>query len=265
MPVVFSHGRTYTVPTGGYNTYAWEKKMPGFVWEDGDAVGWGKWRGDPDQDAAHRTILKWLREVVPAGFLDFKDALPNRVKGNLGEFIAYCIGKNYAFTSVSIASGANTPDPLANISKPDVDIVWLNIGERQADDWAVLQEVKTTGQSSLGLADALVGDYEKLFGEDVRLTLQARLGVLKNKLEQMGQGHLSSRITQLTAPSPDLARRIFLVPTLLHDAADDPSAKMVAVRQALIGQGWSADAIRCWSVGLEQIDHRLARIARGQE
>ena len=239
--------------------------MPGFSNERGNAAGWLAWQGDPDDDAAHRTILEWLREVVPAGFIEVHDALPNRVKGNLGEFIAYGIGKNYVFTSVEIASGANTTDPLANISKPDVDIVWLNIGETQTDDWAVFQEVKTTGDASLGLADALFTDYEKLFGEDVRLTLQARLGALKNKLDQMGQGHLSPRVTQLTAPSPELASRIYLVPTLLHDARNDPSAKMVAVRQSLIGHGWNADSVQCWSVAMGEIDDRLSRIAQGLE
>ena len=238
--------------------------MPGFRSEVGDHAGWLSWISDPDDDAAHRTILGWLTAVVPAGFIQVGGTLPNPVKGNLGEFIAYCIGTNYVFTSGEIVSGANTPDPLGSISKSDVDIVWLHIGQNQIDDWAVFQEVKTTGESSLRLADALITDYDKLFGEDVSLTLQARLGVLKNKLEQMGQGHLCSRVTALTAPSPDLAGRIRLIPTLLHDAAYDPSAKMVTVHQALIGRGWSFDAVRCWSIALGEIDQRLNLIAQGR-
>lgn len=239
--------------------------MLGFSSVAGDAAGWLAWAADPDDSAAHRSILDRLAEVAPSGFIEVSGDLPNPVKGNLGEFIAYCIGDTYVFTNGEIASGANTPDPLGKISKPDVDIVWLFIGENQSEDWAVLQEVKTTGEQSLRLADALITDYDKLFGHDVSLTLQARLGVLKNKLEQMGQGHLASRITALTAPSPDLAVKIRLIPTLLHDAAHDPSDKMVFVRQALIGRGWSPDAVQCWSVALGEIDQRLKRIAQGQE
>ena len=239
--------------------------MPGFNFVEGDQTGWVAWNGDPDDRAAHRTILDWLEQVAPTGFLQIAGDLPNPIKGNMGEFIAYCIGKNYVFTNCEMVSGANTPDPLSSISKPDVDIVWIFIGQNQVDDWAVLQEVKTTGEPSLRLADALITDYDKLFGRDVGLTLQARLGVLKNKLEQLGQGHFASRITALTAPSPELALKIRLVPTLLHDSANDPSDKMVFVRQALIGRGWSPDAVLCWSVALSEIDDRLRRIAQGQE
>ena len=239
--------------------------MAGFKSRSSGFVGWLKWNTDPDDDAAQRTMIKWLSCVVPAGFLSVESDFSNRIKGNLGEFIAYKIGREYAFTEISAVSGANTTDPLADISRPDVDIVWLNIGQNQTDDWAVLQEVKTTGEPSLRLADLLISDYDKLFGENVSLTLPSRLTVLKNKLEQLGQGHLSSRITALTAPSPDLANRIRLIPTLLHDGENDPSAKMVSVRQALIGRGWLPAAVECWSIAIGEIDERLGQIAKGKE
>ena len=152
--------------------------MPGFRQNATSTTGWLAWEGDPDDDAAHLTILTWLQGAVTAGFLKPTGSLPNAVKGNLGEFIAYRIGEDYVFTNVTIAHAANAWDPLSQISRPDVDIVWLYFGSAEADDWAALQEVKTTGQASMGLADSLITDYEKLFGENLQVTLQTRLGAL---------------------------------------------------------------------------------------
>ena len=239
--------------------------MTGFKDNSGGVTGWVAWEGDPNDDAAHQTILGWLQSAVGTGFLEGKASLSNRVKGNLGEFIAYSIGKSYVFTNLANAYGANTWAPLSDISRPDLDIVWLHFGSTEADDWAALQEVKTTGGASLGLADSLISDYEKLFGENLQLTLQTRLGALKNKLDQEGQGHLSPRVTALGGPAPNRARGIRLIPTLLHDAALDSSTKMAAVRQVLIGRGWSTGVVECWSVALGDIDQRLTRLARGQQ
>ena len=238
--------------------------MPGFRDSSGGVTGWLAWEGDPDDDAAHQAILTWLQQAVTAGFLKQTEPLSNRVKGNIGEFIAYRIGKNYVFTNVKIAHAANAWDPLSEISRPDVDIVWLHFGSTEDDDWAAIQEVKTTGEASLRIADDLITDYKKLFGENLRLTLQTRLGALKNKLDQQGQGHLSSRVTALGGPAPNQASGIRLVPTLLHDSAHNSSVKMVAVRQALIGLGWSTSVVECWSIALGELDKRLIRLALGQ-
>lgn len=239
--------------------------VTGFGREHSDAAGVVPWRGAPDDDHAHQAILGWLEAAVTADeFLPLGASLSNRMKGNLGEFVAYRIGTEYVFTNVALVDTANAWTPLSDISRPDIDIVWLYFGQTDVDDWAALQEVKTTGVPSLSLADDLIEDYEKLFGENLRFTLQTRLTAMKNKLEQMGNGHLAARVTRLGGPSPDLARGLKLVPTLLHDGANDSSRKMVAVRQALIGKGWSSDVVECWSVALGQIDARLARIAKGQ-
>ncbi len=69
------------------------------------------------------------------------------------------------------------------MSKPDIDIVWIQFGETGGDDRIVLQEVKTTGDSVLSLADNLISDYDKLFGTNPRFTLHTRLQDIKNKLE----------------------------------------------------------------------------------
>ena len=239
--------------------------MPGFRKNANSMTGWLSWEGDPDDVAAHQTILAWLQSAVTDGsFLGPTTPLPQPVKGNLGEFIAYRIGEDYVFTNGTIAHTANASTPLSQISRPDVDIVWLYFGSTEADDWAALQEVKTTGQTSLGLANDLITDYEKLFGENLQLTLQTRLGGLKNKLDQLGQGYLSSRVTALGGPSPNRSLGIRLIPTLLHDAAYDSSTKMAVVRQALIGQGWSSNVVECWSIALGDLDNRLTRLVRGQ-
>ena len=238
--------------------------MPGFKRNSLGVTGWSAWEGDPDDDAAHQTVLNWLQSAATAGFLKPSASLSNATKGNLGEFIAYQIGANYVFSNIAIAHAANAWDPLSEISRPDVDIVWLHFGPTEADDWAALQEVKTTGQASLRLADDLITDYEKLFGENLRLTLQTRLGALKNKLEQQGQGDLTPRVTALGGPSPYQSRGVRLIPTLLHDAAHDPVTKMSAVRQVLIGRGWTSSVVECWSAALSDLDDRLTRLARGQ-
>ena len=238
--------------------------MSGFKSNSYGVTGWLAWEGDPDDDAAHQTTLTWLQSVVTGGFLKSSETLSNAVKGNLGEFVAYKIGEGFVFANIAIGYGSNTWDPLSQISRPDIDIVWLHFGDTETDDWAALQEVKTTGQASLSLADDLITDYDKLFGDNLRLTLQTRLGALKNKLEQQGQGVLSPRVTALGGPSPDQARGVRIIPTLLHDAAHDSLTKMSVVRQVLIGRGWSSDVVECWSIALADLDDRLTRLARGQ-
>ncbi len=238
--------------------------MPGFKRITPSVPGLTVWEGDPDDEAAHQKILSWLESAVDGRFLGATSTLSNRIKGNLGEFVAYEIGATYVFTNVADAYGANTPTPLSDISRPDLDIVWLHFGDTEQDDWAALQEVKTTGQRRLDIADQLVSDYGKLFGEDVQLTLQTRLGALKNKLEQQGQADKSSRITRLGGPTPERATGIKLIPTLMHDNAISSSSKMTLVRQALIGRGWSAGTIECWSILLGDLDRRLSLIAQGR-
>ena len=222
------------------------------------------WEGDPDDNAAHLAILGWLQRAVTTGFLQATTPLSNRVKGNLGEFIAYSVGETYAFINGVLAFDANAWAPLSEISRPDLDIVWLYFGPSPADDWAALQEVKTTGLSSLALADDLIKDYDKLFAEDPRFTLRTRLDGLKNRLEHLQMANLAPRLTDLGGIGPSQSRGINLVPTLIHDAAHDSSAKMAVVRQALIVRGWSAPSLYCWAIKLGDLDARLTRLSRGQ-
>ena len=238
--------------------------MAGFQFTSRDSGHLLEWEGDPDDSAAHLTILGWLQSAVTTGFVPASNSLSNRVKGNLGEFIAHKVGESYVFTNQDIAFAANAWDPLSDISRPDLDIVWLHFGTTPADDWAAIQEVKTTGQSTLVLADDLIQDYEKLFAENPRFTLRTRLDGLKNRLEQLQMGHLAPRLTELGGSNPARSVGISIVPTLIHDAVHDSSTKMSLIRQGLIGKGWSGGGVHCWSIKLGDIDARLTRLARGQ-
>ena len=183
--------------------------MPGFRKSARATTGWILWVGDPDDDQAHQIILAWLKTAT-VNFLNPNMPLSNRTKGNLGEFISYCIGRNYVFPQNAHAYTANSWDPLGKMSMPGIDIKWLNIGGTPVDDWITLQEVKTTGGNSLSIADDLIADYGKLFGQNLRLTLRTRLTHLKNQLDQQGLSTLSPRITQLGGPSPSQSTGVYL-------------------------------------------------------
>lgn len=237
--------------------------MAGFRSGESDDSKWVLWRGDPDDEGAHRTILQWLRDAVSSGFLSGHQSLSNRVKGNLGEFVAYRIGKNYFFSNDVFSLPANADHPLRDISKSGIDIMWLHRGSGQSDVWVALQEVKTTGGSSLALADGLVDDYNRLFGEDVSCTLRTSLDSFKNILESVGQEQFVPLLTGIGGSEPSNARGVRIIPTLFHDSQVDSFSKMSVVRQTLIGRGWSSESVQCWSIALSDIDERLARIARG--
>jgi hypothetical protein len=237
--------------------------MTGFRFAREDDGARVVWEGNPDHQSAHNTILGWLITTVTSGFVSGAGTITNSMKGNLGEFIAYKIGESYVFTNGEKAITANAHAPLSDISRPDLDIVWMSFGTTPASDWAAIQEVKTTSQASLNLADDLISDYDKLFGENLKLTLRTRLDSLKNRLEQMQEGSLASRITSLGGASAERTRGIRVFPTLVHDAAYDSSDKMTIIRHALIGKGWPPEVVQCWSVKLGEIDDRLNRIARG--
>jgi hypothetical protein len=155
--------------------------MPGFA--KSETHGVVLWVGDPDCQAAHDATLSWLSENCPT-FYRTASATDTILKGNLGETITFCVGSWYIFNGSHVhAFSANALKPLGGISKADIDIVWIHFGETGDDDMAILQEVKTTGEPSLSLADGLISDYDKLFGTDLRFTLHMRLQDIKNKIE----------------------------------------------------------------------------------
>ena len=237
--------------------------MPGFKQSDLGTTGCLLWIGDPGDEQAHQAILAWLRSAR-VDFLAPGTPLSNRIKGNLGEFIAYCIGRHNVHPPDVSAYGENTYNPLGDISNSGLDIKWLNLGPTPATDWMIIQEVKTTGSSSLSIADDLIADYDKLFGQNLKFTLRTRLNQFKTKLEQEGRHEFVPRITELGGPRANQARGIYLFPTLLHSASLNSTTKMSAVRQAIVGLGWPSQTVECWSIQLDDIDTRLTQISRGQ-
>ena len=237
--------------------------MPGFRKCAQGGHGWLLWVGDPDDNAAHQEILSWL-QGQNSQFEGPNTTPSNHMKGNLGEFIAYNIGRHYVAPAGARAFTANAFDPIVNNSRTEVDVLWVNLSGNPTQDSVTIQEVKTTGSTSLSLADGLISDYEKLFGQNLKLSLRTRLSSLKNKMDQQGLGNLAPHLTAIGGPSPGQTRGVKLWPTLVHDSSLNSQAKMAAVQQAIIGLGWPADVIESWSIELDALDKRITRLSRGQ-
>jgi hypothetical protein len=136
-------------------------------------------RGRPVCQSGHDALLKWLTDNATP-FLAPADARRdnNILRGNLGETIAFCVSywrdcQNYRVFAT------NALRPFRPKSDIDIDIVWLSFGVNPSDDFAIIQEVKTTSGTELSYARALVDDYDKLFGTNIRLTLHTRLQDIK--------------------------------------------------------------------------------------
>lgn len=227
------------------------------------------WSGDPDCQAAHNALLDWLKETCKPFRLP-KDAKhdDNILRGNVGEAIAFCVSmwhdcKNYR------AFATNATRPFRPKSDIDIDILWLSFGKKEAEDFAIVQEVKTTNGADLAYANTVVEDYEKLFGTNARLTLHTRLQDvkvdLKCKLSQDESKKYCPRVSKLGGQSPKTCGKIQLRPTLVHELTGTmPRPKMMAIRTTLLGKGWSADSVEGWAIGLTDLDARLIRLATGR-
>jgi hypothetical protein len=189
------------------------------------------------------------------------------VKGNLGEAICFAIGKAEDF-SACISAVPNALNPFSQISRANIDIVWLHIGSSGADTWAALQEVKTTASSTLALANDLIAEYAQLFGTDPQFTLHTRLQAIANDLRyaQNASTSTASLVRGLAGRNPQTTSRVSLIPSLVHDrtTAPNPTPKMAGVRQAVIAQGWNAQSVVTWIVSIADLDARLGRLRAGR-
>jgi hypothetical protein len=222
------------------------------------------WTGNPTCQRAHDAILKWLGDTC-GNFRTTVRRDDNILRGNLGESIAFCVAIWNGYEGW-YPFPVNAYRPFNPSSGIDIDIVWVFFAERRRGDKAVLQEVKATGEPSLNYANNLINDYEKLFGTDVNLTLQTRFQALKNQLEfTLKKPDLARRLAELPGKSPGTSPRIGLLPTLVHERnGTDPYPKMIAIRETLIGEGWSPDILEAWAIGLESLNDRLVRLATGR-
>ncbi len=222
------------------------------------------WRGDPSQ-VVHDFLLEKLQPHA-GSFITSQQEMTEGIRGNLGEFTCFWIGQSHDYESYELFTPANAFQPLARNSRTGLDLLWMVFAEDEADDFAVLQEVKLTGDPGLAYASALPVDYAKLFGTNPALTLQTRLEAAKNELEFVkNRPELVPRVTAMGATSPAMATKIRLVPTLVHDdAAPDPEARLQAVRTTIVADGWDPSRVGAWSVALDTLDGRLLRLAMGQ-
>lgn len=228
------------------------------------------WIGNPDCQAAHDAILSELKQRISTfrTFSPIPTEPDNILKGNLGEAITFYVGFWNDFKAYR-PFPANAFNPLGPIAKTEIDIVWILFDEDniEANDIAVVQEVKTTTDNSLGLAGRLEDDYRKLFGTDQRFTLRTRLDAIKSGIEfQLQRPDLLPRVDLLAGVSPITSPKIKLVPTLVHDRqGNNAQTKMVAIRSTLCSasMGWSSSAVTAWAIGLTNLNDRLVRLAMG--
>jgi hypothetical protein len=227
------------------------------------------WRGTPNCQAGHDALLRWLTENAKP-FRTAANAKPddNILRGNLGEAIAFLVSYWHDCAEYR-AFATNALRPFRPKSDIDLDILWLNFRENPAQDFAILQEVKTTSGTDLAYARALVDDYDKLFGTNLQLTLHTRLQDVKGLLRFQVGGDLgmdlSRRVSYLAGQCPRTSPKLQLRPTLVHELkGTKPREKMASIRTTLLGKGWSPAAVEAWAIGLTDLDDRLIRLATGR-
>jgi hypothetical protein len=226
------------------------------------------WAGNPNCQAAHDYLLTRLTHVVGGQFRARGNPLTTRIKGNLGEFTAFWVGRNGPHSSWSHAFTLTCHQPLMDISLAGVDIVWVCFNDQDPSrDFVVLQEIKTTSGASLNYADKLAEDYEKLFGLELSFTLQSRLQGIKNRLElEHNRLDLCLRLNAVAGQAPTDSTGVRLLPTLVHDVAsssEQAAVKLAAVRSAVLQLGWPQNQVSQWSIALSDLDDRLTRLSWG--
>ena len=226
------------------------------------------WAGNPDCQAAHDYLLMRLTHIVGGQFRARGNALTNRIKGNLGEFTAFWVGRDGPHSSWSHVFTLNCHQPLMDISLAGVDIVWVCFNDQDPSrDFVVLQEIKTTSGASLEYTDKLSEDYEKLFGLELSFTLQSRLQFIKNRLElEHNRPDLCLRLNAVAGQSPTDSIGVHLLPTLVYDASSSSqqaAVKLAAVRSAVLQMDWPSNRVLEWSIALSDLDDRLTRLSWG--
>lgn len=223
------------------------------------------WRGLPDCQSAHNYLHQRLNFVLHGRWLPRSETLNQRRKGNLGEFVAWCIGQGSTY-STHYAFPANAFDPLSNISVNGIDIVWLFMPDAEdQNDCAVILESKTTTASSTEYVTTVVDDFDKLFGTDPAFTLQSRLQHIKNRLEfSHRRKDLCTRVDALAATTPADCHQITLLPTVIHDlSSTNPDTDLLAVRSMLRAKGWDENKVLPWAVAFNNLGDRLERLSHG--
>ena len=223
------------------------------------------WSGDPSCQAAHESLLAALAKTGP--FIAAGEQLTTRRQGNLGEFVALMVARHAPLEHTNVYA-INAFQPLQDISHAGLDLTYLYFDPTDpSKDTLYIQEVKTTGDVALAYANKLTEDYQKLFEEDPKFTLNTRIQGLATKIE-LGDKRpdLGDRLRSLATTEAKFCTKVKLIPTLMHEKrGTDPVTKLLAVKTAISTLGWNSTQIQPWSVAFEDLISRLTRMARGQK
>jgi hypothetical protein len=225
------------------------------------------WRCKPDRKTTLTHLLDHIKSNPGGKFLLPKEKLDIRRMGNLGEFIALRVALAQGLPSTSPQLFAsNAVAPLQPISTSGIDICYALFDAKDpSKDILWIQETKTTYGKDLSYGDRLIGDYSKLFGTDLNLTLQSRIQVMQSRLEiERGLPDLAERLGTLAETSASACTQIQLIPTLIHDEnSHDPVVKLVGIRSAICSLGWTATQLVTWSIAIKDLEGALTELASG--
>jgi hypothetical protein len=224
------------------------------------------WTGDPDCNSAYAALEAHIAQSPTT-------SLPPQIQfglshmGNMGEAIAFLVGRfDEHQPSHHRVLGDNCANPLAGGSKTGLDILWLAFDDSEPSrDHAWIQEVKTTfDTTSASYISTLKADYAKLFGVEVGLSLEDRLGDASFKLEQFAlEPGLARRARALGARSAAQVTRVTLSPTGVHDLSVSGLGVIEDVRITLVEElGWKEELVRPHLIALSDIEARFTALAR---
>jgi hypothetical protein len=227
------------------------------------------WHPRPHDDAAHKALLRFLGRLVGKAFFASMTDLPEPVKGNLGEFVSYFVGRKCGgCMAYQFQFPTNALMPLTHASTPGIDCIWLHVGGRPADDWIIVQEVKTASTEDCAHARHLEDDFERLIAPDTT-SLAVRLRSLKNVLEfGWRKPGLAARLNKFIEPKVEKFVNTIALPTLVFDhvraTEDTATARISVVRDALISKGWLPGRVQAWVIGFGDLESRFIRLAMGR-
>lgn len=222
--------------------------------------------GQPDCAAAYDWVLALLKETTEA-WLAKPDDFSDRIKGNLGEFIAFHLTK----ASAKIKDGwyvfyANADTPLSRSSATGLDICLLFLGGDVSgiDDRLYIQEVKTTGKSDMTYGYKLIDDYKKLAEEDPSLNLQGRIRAIKARMRDLYDADVAilDRVQKLGHPEPSKCKKIILLPTVVHERVGaKPITVLLDISKKIADLGWERSRIEPRHIALSKLNEGLKSLA----
>lgn len=226
--------------------------------------------GNPDC----ATFYQWLHAELAAATANWppptSKLTPGR-RGNLGEFLAVQVLAGSGFGGVDYkVSTAGGSTPLHGATHPglDITVVYLDPTGDSSNDRLYVVEVKTTGQTSLGYANALIDDFQKLLGSTtISSSLATRMNYVIGQLKHVHKlgRPLIQRAKDLFQVTPDKCVGIKLVPTLIHDRRfGNPVNALGDVADSIAQQGWRTDCIEPWSISLNRLNLCLLHLSNNQ-